>query len=276
VWPRRPASVRSVVMTSHGTDVFLLRKMRWLRPLARRILRSADAVTGVSQLLADDLRGLGVSGVTVIPMPLDWDVHGAAPVLTSAREPGHLLFVGRLSAQKGADQLLRALALLAPTHPHARLTIVGDGPERPALAALVASLALSERVTFVGLRTPQDVASLYRSASVLAIPATTGRLGEREGFGQVAVEAMLAGLPVVATATGGLVDIIDDGTTGLLVSEGDPVALAHALTRLLDDAELAESLATRGRRTALERFSPTALAQAYLTLYRDAANSREG
>lgn len=266
-WPLRPAGARRVVITAHGTDVFLLRKMAWLRPLARRVFRAADAVAAVSGALAADVRSLGVPVVHVIPMPLDWVVHGGPAGEAGTRDAGHMLFVGRLSAQKGATYLVEALARLRASRPEVRLTIVGDGPERPALQAQAAALAVAGSVDFVGTRSPTEVAALYRRATVLAIPATTGRGGEREGFGLVAVEAMLASLPVVATASGGLVDIVEDGKTGLLVADADAAALATALARVLDDRALAEAMGTRGRASALERFAPAALARAYVALY---------
>lgn len=270
IWPRRPAGTSAVVITAHGTDVFLLRSLRWLRPLARRVLRSADAVSSVSHLLAADLATLGVAAVSVIPMPLDWDIHGLRPDSMEERERDHILFVGRLTAQKGTAHLVEAFAQLSRTRPTATLTIVGDGPERAALSALTVRLGLEGRVTFLGTRPPREVAALYRRASVLAMPATTGRHGEREGFGLVAVEAMLAGLPVVATATGGLVDIIDNESTGLLVPEGDSDALARSLERFLAGGPFAGTVARHAREVALSRFAPDSLARAYVALYHDA------
>jgi phosphatidyl-myo-inositol dimannoside synthase len=259
-----------VMITSHGTDLFLLRKLPALRIAARPIFARASVVTTVSRALADELPALAVdpSRVHVVPMPLDLETFGVNSQALEPRDADHVLFVGRLSVQKGAADLLRALAELARTRPSLRATIIGDGTERARLEQSARELGVAERVTFRGSRDTRDVARAYRTASVLAVPSTVGAAGEREGFGLVAVEAMLAGLPVVATATGGLVDIVRDGETGLLVQAGNPSAMAGALARLLSDPAAARAIAERARADVTRRFAPSAIAERYRALYR--------
>jgi phosphatidyl-myo-inositol dimannoside synthase len=259
-----------VMITSHGTDLFLLRKLPALRIAARPIFARASVVTTVSRALADELPALAVdpSRVHVVPMPLDLETFGVDSPALEPRDADHVLFVGRLSVQKGAADLLRALAELARTRPSLRATIIGDGTERARLEQSARELGVAERVTFRGSLDTRDVARAYRTASVLAVPSTVGAAGEREGFGLVAVEAMLAGLPVVATATGGLVDIVRDGETGLLVQAGNPSAMAGALARLLSDRAAARAIAERARADVTRRFAPSAIAERYRALYR--------
>jgi glycosyltransferase involved in cell wall biosynthesis len=102
------------------------------------------------------------------------------------------------------------------------------------------------------------------------MPAVTDWKGEQEGFGMVLVEAMASGLPVVATLSGGIADVIRDGRTGLLVSERDPGALADAIGRLLDDPRMAESLATAAAADLEARFAPETIARAFADVYRRA------
>ncbi len=273
-WPGRlPAAL---VVTSHGTDLFMLRSIRALRPLGRAVLRRARAVTTVSRALALEVAALGVpvAGVRVLPMPMDLALLGASPAPDASRDADHVLFVGRLSAQKGADDLLRALALLVAQRPLVRLTIVGAGAEDAALRELADALDITGRVTFLGALAPAQVAAEYRRASVLAVPSSTGRRGEEEGFGLVAAEAMAAGLPVVVTSTGGLTDIVTEGQTGLLVPAREPRAMAAALARVLGDASFARALATRARAEVLARFTPQIVADAYCALYADVAAQR--
>jgi glycosyltransferase involved in cell wall biosynthesis len=106
------------------------------------------------------------------------------------------------------------------------------------------------------------------------MPAVTDWKGEQEGFGMVLVEAMASGLPVVATRSGGIPDVVTDGTTGLLVPERDPEALATAAARLLDDPALAQRLATAARADLDARFAPDAIARGYEAVYRRAAERR--
>ena len=268
--PTSRVGKRPVMVTSHGTDLFMLRKLPALRMFARRVFARASIVTTVSRALADELPALHVdaSRVHVVPMPLDVDTFGGDAAAFDDRERDHVLFVGRLSAQKGAADLLRAIALLAESRPAVRVTIIGDGTERTNLEDSARTLGIAERVTFRGSLDTREVARAYRAASVLAVPSTEGAGGEREGFGLVAVEAMLSGLPVVATATGGLVDIVSDGATGLLVAPGNPGALAGALARVLSHPAAARAMAERARADVLQRFAPNAIAERYRELYR--------
>lgn len=278
LWPSSAIGGVPALVTSHGTDLFMLRRLAALRGPARAILRRAAAVTTVSKALADEARALGVDAslVTVLPMPLDLETFGDQGGAMPPRDEDHVLFVGRLSAQKGVRDLLGAIARLAPDHPEIRLTVIGDGAERARLEQEAEALGIATRTRFEGTRSTGDVAAAYRRASVLAIPSTTGDAGEREGFGLVAVEAMLAGLPVVATTTGGLVDVIEDGVTGLLVPEREPARLALAIGRLLDDRIERAALAERGRVSATERFAPRAIAARYVALYQRVARGGAG
>jgi glycosyltransferase involved in cell wall biosynthesis len=272
VWPRRglPRAL-PVVLTSHGTDLFLLDRFRAARILAARVFAQATEVTVISSPLAPRVRALGVphDRVTVVPMPLDAAAFPAAPS-DGRREADLILFVGRLVERKGAEFALRALAQ-ARGQTRARLVVAGDGPERPALERLAAELHVQDRVTFTGMLPPHDVAAWYRRAAVLVFPAVTDWKGEQEGFGMVLVEAMRSGLPIVATRSGGIPDVIADDATGLLVPERDPAALGAALQRVLDDAPLARRLADTAQADVQRRFAPARIAQTFAAVYARAA-----
>jgi len=159
--------------------------------------------------------------------------------------------VGRLVPEKGFDVLIRAVAGL----PGAELVLMGDGPERAGLEELGRELGLQDRMTFTGWVEPPWVAR--QRCDVLAIPSRV------EGFGLVAVEALLAGIPVVASRVGGLTEVVEDGETGLLVPSDDPEALASALRELEVDSALRAELAERGQADARRRFSVEAMMSAY-------------
>jgi len=273
VWPAN-AGGRPVVLTSHGTDLFLLDRFPAARRLAGPIFRSATEVTVISTPLVDRVARLGVprERITVLPMPLTADRFSNPP--TGQRDGGRMLFVGRLIERKGAEFAIRAVAELRRKGRAARLTVVGDGADRPRLEALVKELGLFRVVELVGALRHDAVAEQYRTASVLLMPAVTDWKGEQEGFGMVLVEAMASGLPVVATRSGGIPDVVTDGTTGLLVPERDPEALATAAARLLDDPALAQRLATAARADLDARFAPDAIARGYEAVYRRAAERR--
>jgi glycosyltransferase involved in cell wall biosynthesis len=262
-WRDRPP----VVLTSHGTDLFLLDRMPLARLLARPVLGTAAQVTVISTPLIDRVRALGVAPerITVVPMPMDRVVFGGAG--PQRRDPRLLLFVGRLVERKGAEFAVRAVDRLVRQGREVSLTVAGDGPERGRLERLASELAVADRVRFVGTRPPAEIAELYRRCGALVMPAVTDWKGEQEGFGMVLVEAMQAGAPVIATRSGGIPDVVRDGVTGLLVPERDVSALASAITRLHDDPALARTLADAAARDVRARFAPERIARVFHDVY---------
>ena len=273
VWPGG-ARAAPYVLTSHGTDLFLLDRFRAASRLAGPVFRGAGEVTVISSPLVDRVRALGVAAdrITVVPMPLSAEVFSPTPEdRGTPREAGRLLYVGRLVERKGVEFAVRALALLRAEQRPVTLTVVGEGPEREALGALARSLGVDGAVAFTGGLAPRAVADEYRRATALLLPAVTDWKGEQEGFGMVLVEAMLNALPVVATRSGGIPDVITHEETGLLVPERDPGALARSVGRVLDDPVLAERLGRRGTEEVRRRFAPDAIARRFEPVYLRAA-----
>jgi colanic acid/amylovoran biosynthesis glycosyltransferase len=171
------------------------------------------------------------------------DAHaGRAP-----HGPPEIIGVGRLVEKKGFDDLLRACTVLRRTGAEFRCTIVGTGPEEPALRALVESLGLGDLVRLVGARPRAEVISMVHRAAVLAAPCVVGADGNRDGLPTVLLEAMALGTPCVSTAVTGIPEVVRDGKTGLLVAERDPEALATAIRRIMTDRALGASLAGAAR-----------------------------
>jgi glycosyltransferase involved in cell wall biosynthesis len=247
-----------LVTTMHGTDVRLARSNSLARPVLRRILERSRAVTTVSRWLADEVQSI-VPEVAprVAPMPVSTALF--AP--DGERAPDRYLFVGRLNEQKGIATLLEALAA---THGSFSLDVVGDGPDALALRARAESLGIGGRITWQGSRPQHELAPFYQRATALVVPS----IGE--GLGLVTVEAQLCETPVIAFASGGIVDTVDHGRSGLLVPPGDIAALAASMDRLYADSESRASLGRGGREAALARFSPAAAARTYAAIYRDA------
>lgn len=168
-----------------------------------------------------------------------------SPRASATETPATILVVAHLIREKGVDVLLRGFAKLEDAR--ARLVIAGDGPEQEALRALAGELGVAARIEFTGLR--DDVQRCLEQADVFVHPAIWA-----EAFGWTIAEAMASGCPVVASRTGGIPELIEDGESGLLVEPGDPGALAAALNRLLASPELRHRLAAGARRRAEERF----------------------
>ena len=207
--------------------------------------------------------------ISVIPMPVVVRHFERA----GERKPvGHrLLFVGRLVERKGAHVAIEALEVLKRKGREAHLTVVGDGPERDRLEALAGEKGVRAQIDFRGSVPAESVADAFAEADVFLMPALTDWKGEQEGFGLVLVEAMMSGVPVVASQSGGIPDVVTDEETGLLVPERDPEALAGAAARLLTDRALGRRLARSAAEDVRRRFAPEAIARRFEAVYRRAA-----
>jgi glycosyltransferase involved in cell wall biosynthesis len=245
-----------LVTTLHGTDVRLARKVGVAKPLFGHVLKHSAAVTTVSRWLKEETEAL-VPGVhpTVAPMPVATKLFGPG----NSRDGSRLLFVGRLTQQKGVEDLLEALAEMKTP---ATLDIVGDGPIRSTLEQKARELGVSSRITWHGQVNQSALPRLYQGASALVVPSA------EEGLGLVAVEALLCETPVVAFDSGGLRDVIQHDKTGLLVKPGDRAALAAALDRLLSSNGRGNELGRAGRLYALSAFAPESAARRYAEIYR--------
>lgn len=245
-----------LITTSHGTDLRLLQKTPAARPLARYVLGHSTAVTCVSDWLARQAAPLCRNAPIVAPMPVDVSIF--AP--RGDRDSNRIVFVGRLSAQKGIEDAIRALALMSRS---TILEVVGDGPDQPRLGALADSLGLSERILWRGHVAHGELPAILSRSSALVAPFID------EGLGLVAAEAQMCETPPVGYASGGLTDVIQHDSTGMLVAPHDIAALAAALDRMIGDTGLRARIGRAARAAAIARFSPAAAAGRYAGIYHD-------
>jgi colanic acid/amylovoran biosynthesis glycosyltransferase len=152
-----------------------------------------------------------------------------------------LLYVGRLAANKGLPILLQSLASLQSSHPEITLTVVGDGEDRSFLEQMSLQLGLQERVNFVGYKSQTEVRQYLQQSEVFVLPSFA------EGIPVVLMEAMAAGVPVVATQIAGISELVEDGINGYLVPPGDSISLTKRIESLLGDGELRSRLGASGR-----------------------------
>ncbi|MEL6189414.1 MAG: N-acetyl-alpha-D-glucosaminyl L-malate synthase BshA, partial [Myxococcota bacterium] len=254
-----------LVVTLHGTDVTPVGASPAYRGVTRRALLDAAQLTAPSHHLAvrtEEVMGPLPREVRVIPNFVDLERFSPQPTTSCGhRSPFTAIHVSNFRPVKRAADAVRAFAALPHDLP-ARLVMIGDGPERPAVEALVRRLRLAERVRFLGVR--HDVARYLARAHVALVPSGA------ESFGLSALEALAVGLPVVATRVGGLPDVVRDGETGLLADVGDVNQLGAHLLRLAREPELCARLGAAGRRDAQERFRPERALEAYESVLRSA------
>jgi glycosyltransferase involved in cell wall biosynthesis len=204
-----------------------------------------DAFITPSRMMKDWLEAEGVGPVEVFPNGCN--SRPARPPLSG--EP-IFAYAGRLSYEKGVGTLIRAFAMTRQAAPAARLWIVGDGPEADSLKSLAGELGVASCIEFMGALPFEEMDRRFERAWAQVVPSIWN-----EPFGMVAIEGIMRGNAVVASRSGGLAEIVDDGESGILFTPGNETELAGALTRLAGDRDLCESLGTRGHEIALERYS---------------------
>jgi glycosyltransferase involved in cell wall biosynthesis len=273
----RLAGVPHVVRTVHGLREPMTSwdglKFRLYEALDRvMLLCCADLVVAVSRQMAEALRTSGYrpTSVTQIHNGIDLTAIAARRPADAVRrelgiDPDALVIgtAGRLSPVKGHDGLLRAVRLILDELPEARVLLVGGGPLRGALEEQAAALGVAHACVFAGAR--QDVHDLTAAMDIFVLPSL------HEGIPMAVLEAMAYGKPVVATAVGGLPEVIQDGINGVLVPPGDHRALANACVALARDRERAATLGVRARRHVEDRFSHQQSGRALLAAYRSVA-----
>lgn len=256
---------KPLVVTARGTDLNVIARQPRAREQVREACRTAGGLVAVSRPLASRLEELGAEPgrIRVLGNGVDGAVfHPAADRDALRAELGVdgplVLSVGRLVAMKGHALLVRALTRLGGT----RLALVGDGPEREALGALAREVGVEDRVRFLGRLPQEEVARWHAAADVVALAS------DNEGCPNALLEALASGTPVVASAVGGVPDIVADPVAGRLVARREPAAFAEALELVLarprDEAGVVEYA---------RRFSWEATTAGQLELFRSLARS---
>ena len=233
------------IVTGHGADVTSLNR-GLLKKLKKRCLKNAWGVTAVSRPLMDVLDGIYKNGnQAVISMGCDTSLFGR-----QYREGNQkvLLFVGRLAEKKGVCYAIEAMRNVD----NAMLVIAGDGPLREELQRQADKVMreTGKKIVFLGAKTHEELKKIYASADLFVMPSITAKDGDKEGFGLVILEAFASGLPIVASRSGGITDIVKDGVNGFLVEEKDVSGMAEQIDRLLKDEEIYNKMQIEAKKSA--------------------------
>jgi glycosyltransferase involved in cell wall biosynthesis len=250
------SDLRSAVLKTLGGTI-----ERWGEHSAEAVL---VITTRLCRLLVSD--GVDENRVHVIPPGVNPSLfEGPFEDPFAGVGKPRVLFVGRLAPQKGVRTLVEAAGLLK--HPSAQVLLVGDGPEQLALEREAKRIGVGDRLRFEGFVAHERLPAVLAHADLLVLPSLY------EELGTVLLEAMQAGLPVVASKTGGIPDVIEDGVNGMLVAPGDPEALARAIDRLVADRDLARQLSERAKERAKD-YDWEVLAERALRVYRGVTAGR--
>ncbi len=263
-----------LITTAHGADAFALQG--WLSRLIKRmVVAQSDAWTAntpaTSRAIDSDT---APRPVRVIPMGVDSArfANGDRAALRTlvAEDNFLLLFVGRLVEKKGADDLLRALALMpAALKRRIVLWIVGEGDQKPALEKAAKNLAIDGQTRFWGMVGNQDLPNFYAAADLFVAPSIEAQSGDTEGQGVVLLEAFAARACVLATHVGGIEAVVRDQCTGILVQPNQPKEIAFVIEKLMNDAPLRKTLVDNAYAEVKERYDWQRIAGEFDKLYRE-------
>jgi len=255
----RALRIPATIATAQNVDV----RAAWsVARRRRRVLRAARAIVAESTVAAR----LAEHEAPGVPTTILAREGVAIPetAVTVTRQPCTVAFVGRLAPDRGLDVLFRALESV-PGHQW-RLAIVGDGPERERLEALARQVHLPARLRWLGALSGEALGAAWLTFDLVVV-TSRGSSSWAEPTGAVALEAMARGIPVIATTSGALPDVL--GEAGIVVPEGDPYAMRAAITTMVEAPTRRESLGLEGRARAMERYSDHALARGLLDLWKD-------
>jgi len=266
----RSAGLRRIISTKHGYDNY--EKPSRLYKLDGFVCRGAQRIITISDALQDyvhKVEKIPKSRMTTVyygietdrmlaqaeAAPFDRAAHGLAP------DDFLIATVGRLVPVKGHPALFQALQGVINVHPQARLLVIGDGPLRAELEGRVQELDIADNVQFLGFRT--DVPGILRACDLACYP-THG-----EGFGLGVVEALLQETPVIASRVMAIPELVYHEQTGLLVPPRNPNALRDAILKLIEDPDMRQDMAHRGRQMVLENFTVDVMADRTERIYRN-------
>ncbi len=268
--PRLP-----LVVSLHGSDVFVAERHAVLGRAARAVFARAGGVTAPSEDLRQRAIALGAAASRSVVVPYGVDTDRFAPSPEARRSVRDALGIGerplvvaagRLVRKKGFNVLIDAAALLAKTLPDLVVVIAGDGDLRADLDAQVAESRLSN-VRLVGNRSQSDVAQLFAAADVVAVPSIRDDAGNVDGLPNSALEALATATPVVASMAGGLPQAIADGVNGRLVLERDAARLAQAIAELLSAPDRSRAMGAAARLRVIRDNGWDRVADAMCTAY---------
>ncbi len=269
LWP-----VRRVITTVHNFPSNLdpsSKRYAITKQTNRIVFNGAKRLIAVSTELKRYLEkdiGINTRKITVIPNGIDigkWKAYKDTGRLDAGESLGlpddAILMgaVGRLVPFKGHKVLLKSMQQVVANHPNVYLLIMGDGPLREKLGEQAEALGISRNVRFLGF--VNEPGRYMAELDLFVLPSIN------EPFGIVLLEAMATGLPIVSTRAGGVLDIVEDGVTGLLAEPGDEKSLAGAIEKVLDDKKLRKSLAQNGQKLVRDNFTIKAMADKTFGVY---------
>lgn len=258
-----------IVSSFYGVEIrWIKSNFPFLKFFLKWVIDKSDVVTAITPSTAAEIRSIRDTDIEVIPYSLGLKGESApeSPGQFDSDSVGAVLFVGRLVERKGVDYLLRAIQSVREKH-DVRTVIVGEGSEKEKLMKLAVELGIESSVTFTGTIDEDQLARYYQACSMLVLPAVFDQKGDTEGQGVVIIEAWSFKKPVVASGIGGIRDVVRDGKTGILVREKNVGDLSRAISRLIENRELALELGKKGYESYRSTYHWNAIVEKWMGVY---------
>lgn len=262
----RLAGIRNIIYTEHGRTIKLTRKAKIAHRLMNRVLKKTVVVTRYLKEMLVEKEGFNPNKIIIIPNGID----GSKFMINKStlREENDLSLkeedkiigiVARLDPIKNHKCLIGAMTLIEKEEPKAKLLVVGDGPLKSTLIKKVKDRNLQETIYFLGER--EDIPNILAGVDLFVLSSLS------EGMSITLVEAMAAGLPIIATEVGGNPDLIDHGKNGILVPKGDENAMASAILKVLKNTKIARSLGAEARKKYESEYTLDMMVKKYIAIY---------
>ncbi len=255
-----------VLLSFYTAETALAKRFPLLGKFLKNAVARANAIIAISSHAKNQAAAVFDRPMEIVPYGTAFPQKKPQSKSIDKNQTIEILFVGRLVERKGVVYLIEAMPKIREKI-NAHLTIVGGGFLLPELQKHAAKLGMSDNITFTGSVPAEIRDKAYDNAHVFVLPACYDKHGDTEGLGVVLLESIARGVPVVASAVGGIVDIVKDGVTGLLVPEKDSTALANTIVRLFENQALYEKLVEDGFDYAAQNFSNAAVAQKIAAVY---------
>ncbi len=254
------------ILHFYTAETSMIRRYPIIKPFFKKYIRNADDVIALTSYGAKQARTVYDRPIKIVPYGNEFPKTVPSIEFPETDRSKRILFIGRLVERKGVKYLIQAMPKVL-SKIDAELTIVGSGSILGELKKLANDIGVSEKVHFTGLIPADEKERQYDNCDVFVLPACFDRHGDTEGQGVVLLEALSHGKPIVASAVGGITDIIKNEKSGLLVPEKNPDALADALIRVLTNKNLYIKLSKNGYDFALKNFSLPAVGKSVVEIY---------
>ena len=253
--------------TAHAKDIYTSnpRQLREKLSAAKFVVTCTEYNRNTLLALADS----GAAAIHRVYHGIDIDLFDGGPKAGTGAAENRILTVARLIAKKGLPTVLKSIAILRRRGLKLAHTLIGDGEERERVLALVRRLGLESTTRWLGVLPHEEVLQHYRQADVFVLGCEVAANGDRDGIPNVLLESMAMGVPVVATSISAIPELVENGTSGLLVPPGDPEKLADALARMLSDRPLRQKVIANGKNRVRRHFDNKVLINDLAAIYRE-------